>query len=913
MKSRRFFTIRTGKFFASALLLTTIIAYAAPGAAGDLDLTFNQTGYSVSAFGGGVDYGLASARQSDGKIVSAGISYQGQLPVFSAVRHNLNGSPDPTFGRNGKAFTSFGASGYGAIGPAGSGARAVAIQADGKIVLAGQVNYRNEQFGPAWSDIALVRYNTNGSLDTTFDGDGKVRTPVSANSVNSAYTIAIGIDGKIVVAGRGPGNGLVVVRYNPNGSLDTTFDGDGKLNTTEFGAANAVLVQPDGKIIVAGVRSAGFSTDYATLRLNVDGSLDTSFNGTGVAPTPAVEGPHIAHSLALQPDGKVIVSGEWDRGMIALIKYNPDGTYDNGFGNAGFMYFTYYTNSFSSNELLLQPDGKMVVAANVNPAPSNTENFDLILFRFNPDGSVDNTFNGTGSLRTAIGKGNDFVTAALLQPDGKIVLTGDVEQPVLGRDFALVRYEPNGTIDQSFGSGGKVISDVGFGAGYANDMVIQSDGKIVVVGGNGSFAIARYKTDGTPDPAFNGTGTARAFAPDSEARAAAVQADGKILAAGRARNGETDDAAVTRLNTDGSVDETFGDEGRIVTPIGLSYDSLEAIAVQPDGRIVTAGYARRAAGGTDLALLRYTSDGVPDLSFGNNGRVIGGPCGHSDSGVASLEILTDGKIVASGECGGLAVFRFNPDGSLDTSFNKTGAAVIDSLQTSGPSDLEIQNDGKIVIAGRAFVNGRNEFIVARYDQNGSLDPSFNGSGIVTRSIGTGDDRATSLAIQPDGKLVAAGYGTIGGKYDFIILRLNTDGTVDASWGNSGAVSIGFDGDSFVTAAAIDSTGRVLVGGGAGGLFGIARLQADAAPVSFASVSGRVLDANGQAVSRATVSMTDPAGAVRTAQTSPFGYYRFDGVRTGETYTFMVMAKRFRFSPRVVTVGGDLTDLDLIAN
>ena len=857
MKSKRFFSIRTSKFFVSALLLTTIIAYAAPGAAGDFDLTFNQTGYSVSAFGGGDDYGLASARQSDGKIVSAGISSHGQITVFSAVRHNPNGSLDTTFGRNGKAFTSFGAGGYGAIGPTGSGARAVAIQSDGKIVLAGQVNYRSEQFGPVYIDIGVVRYNIDGTPDTTFDGDGKLITPVSPSGTNMAFAIAIGIDGKIVVGGRGPANGLVVVRYNPDGSLDTTFDGDGKLTTTQFGAANAVLVQPDGKIIVAGVRSAGGSPDYATLRLNVDGALDTSFNGTGVAPTPAVNGSHMAHSLALQPDGKVIVSGEWDRGMIALIRYNPDGTYDNAFGNAGFMYFTYYTNSFSSNEVLLQPDGKVVVAANVNPATSGDENFDLILFRFNSNGSVDNTFNGTGSLRTSIGKGNDFVTAAMLQPDGKIVLTGYVEQPVLGRDFTLVRYEPNGAIDQSFGNGGKVISDVGFGAGYANDMVIQSDDKIVAVGGNGRFAIARYKTDGTPDPAFNGTGTTQAFTSASEAKAVAVQADGKILVAGRTRNGETDDAAVTRLYADGSVDRTFGDQGRIVTPIGVSYDSLEAIAVQPDGRIVTAGYARSVAGLTDLALLRYTADGVPDLSFGDNGRVVGGPCGQSDSGVASLRILTGGKIVASGECGGLAVFRFNPDGSLDTSFNKTGAAVIDSVQTTGPSDLEIQNDGKIVVAGRAFVKGRNEFILARYDQNGSLDPSFNGSGIVTRSIGTGDDRATSLAIQPDGKLIAAGYGTNGGKYDFIILRLNTDGTVDSSWGNRGAVSIGFDGDSFVTAAAVDSTGRVLVGGCAGGLFGVARLMSDAAPVSFASVSGRVLDANGQAVSRATVSITGP--------------------------------------------------------
>ena len=156
MKSKRFFTIKTGKFFVSALLLTTIIAHAAPGAAGNLDLTFNQTGYSVSAFGGGEDYGYGSARQSDGKIVVAGQSSHGQTSVFSAARYNPDGSLDTFFGVGGKIHTSFGATAYGSPGISGCWARAVAIKADGKIVMAGAVNYRNEQFGPAWSDIALV-------------------------------------------------------------------------------------------------------------------------------------------------------------------------------------------------------------------------------------------------------------------------------------------------------------------------------------------------------------------------------------------------------------------------------------------------------------------------------------------------------------------------------------------------------------------------------------------------------------------------------------------------------------------------------------------------------------------------------------------------------------------------------------
>lgn len=442
------------KFLVFAFLLSSGVMFAAPGAAGDLDLTFNQVGYSVSAFRGGFDYGLASVLQNDGKIVSAGISAYGQTTVFSAVRHNPDGSLDTSFGSGGKSLISYGGNAYGGPGIAGSNARAAAVQADGKIVLAGEVNYRVERFGQVFSDIAVVRLNADGSPDTGFDGDGKVRTFISWG-INSANSLAIGSDGKIVAAGRGPGNGLVVVRYNPDGSPDTAFDGDGKLTTTAFGIADAALVQPDGKILVAGVRSAGeFLTDYYTVRLNIDGTLDTTFNGTGAAPTPAVSGWHIAHSLALQPDGKIIVAGEWDRGMIALMRYNPDGTYDNSFGNAGFMYFTYPTISYSTNKVLLQPDGKIIVAASASMTISGTENSDFILFRFGADGSVDNTFNGTGSLRTSIGAGNDYLTGVLLQPDGKIVATGHLEQTVAGMDFALVRYASNGIVDPSFGTGG---------------------------------------------------------------------------------------------------------------------------------------------------------------------------------------------------------------------------------------------------------------------------------------------------------------------------------------------------------------------------------------------------------------------------------------------------------------------------
>ena len=395
--------------------------FSAPvmAAAGDLDPTFSTDGKQRSDFGTGSSEAAAAVRQADGKIVSVGQA-DGD---FLVARYNLGGSLDPSFSGDGRTRTSF---------SGGAEATAVALQPDGKIVVVGSE-----------SDVrfALARYNPNGSLDTSFSGDGKQTTSFTIGGefiYNAAFGVALQGNGKIIAVGgtgsTGPSD-FALARYNPNGSLDTSFSGDGK-QTTDFGSANdgarAVALQADGKIVAVG--SAGAFDLFALARYNPNGSLDTSFSGDG-RQTTAFGG--FATGVALQGDGKIVAVGR--------------------------------AGDFSAGES------------------------DFALARYNPNGSLDTSFSGDGKQTTDFLFGaNDVANDVAIQANGKIVAVGSAQGGATGEDFALARYNANGTLDTSFSADGRKRTS--FGAfDSANGVALQGDGRIVAVGvGNGEFALARY-------------------------------------------------------------------------------------------------------------------------------------------------------------------------------------------------------------------------------------------------------------------------------------------------------------------------------------------------------------------------------------------------------------------------------------
>jgi uncharacterized delta-60 repeat protein len=299
------------------------------------------------------------------------------------------------------------------------------------------------------------------------------------------------------------------------GDLDLTFGGTG-IVTTPLGPMNdvaaSVAVQADGKIVAAGWSSTdlpdcnGGRTDIALVRYNSDGTLDTSFGGTGKVIT-SIGCSASASSIALQGDGKIVIAGaqaDYDQSSFAVLRYNPDGTLDTSFGAGTGAVITEIGDYAYASSVALQTDGKILAAGATSPPGPDVA--DVALVRYNPDGTLDTSFGaGTGKVTTEFVTGKtDNIHSVALQRDGKIVAGGASHD---GRNyrFALVRYNSDGTLDTAFGGTGKVISaDIG---DLVNSIAVQGDGKIVAAGAD--FKVVRYNSDGTLDTSFGGTGVVR--------------------------------------------------------------------------------------------------------------------------------------------------------------------------------------------------------------------------------------------------------------------------------------------------------------------------------------------------------------------------------------------------------------------
>jgi uncharacterized delta-60 repeat protein len=351
--------------------------------------------------------------------------------------------------------------------------------------------------------------------------------------------------------------------------------------------------------------------------------------------------------------------------------------------------------------------------------------------------------------------------AVALQPDGKIVAGGWVGDSQVTSDFAVARYNPDGSLDASFDGDGKVVTALGERTDIIYDLIVQPDGKTVAVGVtfNGPktrrFAIVRYKSDGALDASFDGDGIITLNIGTSlmdTAYAVLVQPDGKIVVAGSVlmvvASGNSrvnqNDFGLVRLNTDGSLDNGFGDEGKVITDFGNGVDVAYALALQPDGKIVVAGVATNGTD-QDFALARYHTDGTLDVGFGKGGK-------------ARTDFFDEDDLISA---------------------------------------LAIQPDGRIVAAGYATKAAAVDFALARYTADGSLDNSFSGNGKVTIDI-SGNDIARGVELQPDGKIVVVVYANHGTSPEFSFARLNPDGKVDGTFNGSGKVRIRFQkqGEAF---------------------------------------------------------------------------------------------------------------------
>ena len=427
------------------------------------------------------------------------------LTLFVSVQmaQAADGDLDPTFGTGGMLMTD--------INRSTDIANAVAIQADGRLVVVG-TTYRQNDF--SGEDFVVTRHNTDGTLDNTFGVGGKVRTDFPGLAAVPS-SVVIQSDGKIVVAGGAfplftfLGN-FEVVRYNPNGSLDTSF-GDGGIVTTIFpqgSYAFDVALQSDGKIIAAGTVFVDFDpgemsdTDFALARYNPDGTPDATFGSGGQISTDFLGHEDDAFSVLIQPDGKIVAVGSANDPAtfydFAAARYLSNGTIDTTFGVAGKVHTDFGDQNFDrARSAALQPDGRIVAAGFAISHGGGVQNFAVA--RYTSSGVLDTTFSRDGKTQIDFGNCCQSATKVLLQSDGKIITVGGSNGESSDDDFLLARLNPRGSIDATFGVGGQVRTSFGDLNGGANGAAFQADGKIVAVGfqanfnsQRANFALARY-------------------------------------------------------------------------------------------------------------------------------------------------------------------------------------------------------------------------------------------------------------------------------------------------------------------------------------------------------------------------------------------------------------------------------------
>lgn len=769
---------------------------------------FGNDGTLSLDFGAGNDQISAiAAGPFDEKLVAVGPAN----PGWAVSRYLADGGLDPSFDQDGKVTITNGDLDF---------VTAVAVQPDRKIVVAGSAVSGGD------SDFALVRLNPDGSLDASFGGDGIVTTGFGGNDV--AYAVAIQADGKIVAGGDTYDCGLfscdddfALARYTPDGNLDASFDGDGKVTAGlgEQDAIKALVIQDDGKIVAGG--DQWNKAKAAVARFLPNGAPDGSFDGDGLFSTGLVGR---GTAMAVQPDHRIVLAG--DKGLARL---EQDGSLDIAFGKNGLASIGSIPLELIKQVLAL-PNGKTVIAGLYRDQAEATQGDfgDFGLARLDASGKMDPSFGaGKGFVHNDINPKNslhiDLLNTLIQLSNGELVAAGAMQVDGASElNDALARYLPDGTLDGP----GQVLTKVTDFEGIndqAAAVAVFPNRSLVAAGSadTGPFkrvGVARYTPRGLLDDQFADHGRVRSGVAQ-HAQAVAVDGGGNILIAASRFSSATDfDFALLKFKPDGSsLAAGFGPNGNgfVTTDLGGT-DTANALAALPGG-----GYAVAGTSGLDFGLVKYSADGLPDTSFDQDGIVTTsfGP-GSVDNAYAVLgqpdgKILVAGRSKAAGsENDNFAVARYNLDGSLDTTFDGDGLLTVDLAGESDIArDLALLPDGRILVGGTASLSGLGQMAVVRLNADGSLDSSFNGNGKALIHTGFGDNTAYAVQLLPTGNLAIAGCAANLdlGRNDMAMAILKPDGSLDASFSNDGFETYSLGGASCARDLAYDGQRLILAG------------------------------------------------------------------------------------------------------
>ena len=723
---------------------------------------------------------------------------------------------------------------------------AAAIQPDGKIIYVGRSSTEGYGF--------IIRRNSNGTTDTTFNSYGYRKL-----SINGFECVAIQTDGKILVAGLN-----VVYRLNSNGSLDTTFNSNGlfipSVSTASF-FTKSIIPQTNGKILIAGYANTGNSNDFAVIRINSNGTYDTTFDTDGKATYAIGNGADECYAMAVQTDGKLILVGQTNNGTnydIATLRINSDGTNDISFGSNGKVINQFGINKYG-RAIDIQADGKIVVMGSNN------------VIRMNTNGALDTTFDGDGNynITNSLSFSTSTTNLTLNRPrikslsSGKILISATVSS-----DFGLIQLNSNGSLDTTFGTNG--VATLNGSSDTSNILLIRSDGKIVTGGTNFN------STSGTSQIQYILFGNTGIF--ESEARynldygkdnadRTIEQSTGKTVVLNLSRGSQS----LKRFNVDGSVDNSFGSFGVDLTGIdpykmlnindkilltdnnGVklhkfnsngSYDTtfgingildfslnapnyiqfIDEVFYNPADGYTYVGFDydesldNAANTYTSFGISRITANGSFDSTFGVNG-IAKVRFDYFGTGTyewpAEITIQSTGKIVVSGvvlttlgnnsDTKAIGILRLNNNGTLDTTFGTAGKVVTQINSRDYPIGIRLLSNDKFLLNASDYIvsNATNITFSVQYNSNGSLDTTFGTNGMVNDS-----NYFKTMVVQPDGKIIK------GGSYNsqFNIVRYNTNGTLDTTFGTAGYVSTTINNYSAIENLLMLANGKLLAGG-----------------------------------------------------------------------------------------------------
>lgn len=564
----------------------------------------------------------------------------------------------------------------------------------------------------AISDITLTEDQTNPTVINLSATDPEGDAITYSVSGGSANTVIVTIDGSTLSL-------TPAANYYNNTPLTLTVTAH-----DAYGATHSQTVN----VTVTGANEAPSFTE-----INASGSVDSGFGATGEITTSLNNSHDKAYDMLVQSDGKTLVAGRDGTGKFSLVRYLDDGSLDSSFDTDGIL-VTNRSIDDAKVTIVQQADGKIVAIA------SNSD--DMYVMRFNANGSADTSFSGDGFASFDWGRNYVEVGRVLVQSDGKILVAGDVYRPQIGGrngssyyrdDWVVMRLQSNGSLDTGFGSSGYWVHNSG-SYDYDNlyDMALQSDGKIVVVGAfdSGSytrtnFAVARLNANGTLDSSFSGDGLQEINLGNYDyAYAVHIQADGKILLAGEKQN----DMAIVRLNSDGSLDTSFSSDGSLLNNLGGS-EEIYDITTQADGKILVAGItssSTHTSGYYAFTVLRYHSDGTLDTTFATNGVFTHNfHASNKHAYARALQVLGSGDIIVSGYAQAsnnsyydFATLRLNSAGELAASpvatlngtpaYTENGSAVVlDADVAIFENDLSVLNNGAGDFAGASLTIARN--------------------------------------------------------------------------------------------------------------------------------------------------------------------------------------------------------------